>query len=76
MRGKNGEELSIHQRISNVLKSGSSRPPVFTAVESSLEVDRLEFQLARAQIELRAAQQRVDELSRALETTRKPAPQP
>lgn len=63
----NHQTGSIHQCISNVLSNNHPERRVFAPVEAAIEVDRLEFQRARARMDLRAAQERVDELTRELE---------
>lgn len=73
MSDDNQSERSMQDRINSVLHSGNasksaSRLPTVEAVE---ELDELEFALARAERDLRVAEERVKELRIALRKKRR-----
>lgn len=63
---------SIQQRIYAILSDGQERKNFVPPPAPPEEVEELEYRLARAEIELREAQARVDQLRLELEAKRGP----
>lgn len=53
---------SIHQRIYAILSDNNNRKSFFPSPEQAQEIEELEYQLARAESDLRAAEARVERL--------------
>lgn len=66
------EPTPIQARINDILNSGRSAQRTFAGAELAAEVDELEFMLARAELDLRSAEARVEELRRELQEKRGP----
>lgn len=68
----NQDPTPIQARINDILSSGRSSQRTFAGAELAAEVDELEYLLAKAELELRSAEGRVEELRRELQDKRGP----
>ena len=66
----NQEPTPIQDRINDILNSGRSAQRTFAGAELAAEVDELEFLLAKAELELRSAEARAEELRLELQEKR------
>jgi hypothetical protein len=68
MPGQDDDKKSMHNRISNILSPSRSEQRNFGTWNQTQaeDAEEIEYLLARAEVELRAAQARVDELKRKL----------
>jgi hypothetical protein len=62
MVGHKDNETSMHNRISSILSRNRSDQKVFGVSSQAEDAEEIEYLLARAEVDLRAAQARVDEL--------------
>lgn len=66
MEEPKSDAKSIQQRVNAILSSYHERNKVFAAAVTAEEVEELEYLLARAEVELRGAQRKVDALREQL----------
>lgn len=71
MPGDQQQKVPMQDRINDILNSGRSTNRTFAATEQAAEVDELEFQLARAEVDLCSARTRVEEINRKLTAKRR-----